>query len=100
MGTPVSPHLSGITIWPGPAQRFANSDGFGTCTAANELFLPKINIRTNRVFDCLGVTTAGQWVQTNANGIPTLGSTVASAAAAITPTGVYFKVSGTAAITG
>jgi hypothetical protein len=52
-------------------------------------------------FDCLGVTTAGQWVQTNDNGTPVLGSTMASTAGTLGLfTGTYLKVSGTNAITG
>jgi hypothetical protein len=94
--TPVAAHLSGATVYTGPAQRFAISLGFGTCTATNELYLPRIVLNRNVVQDCLG----GQWVQTNVNGFPVLGTTVASAAGVLTPTGTVFTVSGTAAITG
>jgi hypothetical protein len=52
------------------------------------------------VFDCLGLTTAGQWVQVNGTGAPILGATIASPAGVLTPSGTLFKVSGTNAITG
>lgn len=95
-GTKQVPHASGVVVWFGPAQRFAIDDFFGGCTATSEQFLPKINIRSGRMFDCLG----GQWVQVDAPGAMVLGTTVASVAGVITPTGNFFKVSGTAAITG
>jgi hypothetical protein len=94
--TPVTAHLSGVTVYTGPAQRFSESLGFGTCTATNEQYLPRIVLNRNVMQDCLG----GQWVQTNANGFPVLGSTVASVAGVIAATGTVFTVSGTNAITG
>ena len=59
-----------------------------------------LNITTGTAWDCLGVTTSGQWVQTNGAFLPIIGTTVASAAAQIAMTGSYTKVSGVAAVTG
>jgi hypothetical protein len=95
--TPTAAHLSGVTVFTGPAQRFALSVGFGTCTAANELYLPRIVINRNIVQDCLG----GQWAQTNANGIAVVGASMASVAGVLGAfTGTILPVSGTSAITG
>lgn len=72
------------------------SENVGTCTAANELALPRIYLYSGDVFDCLG----GQWIQVNKPGFQRLGSVVASVAGVITPTGNVFHVSGALAITG
>jgi hypothetical protein len=55
--TPATAHLSGTTVWTGPGQRFAVSLGFGTCTAANEAYLPRIVLNRNVVQDCLGAAS-------------------------------------------
>jgi hypothetical protein len=62
---------------------------------------PGLGAEVGSLYDCLGVGAAGQWVQTNGiGGLPVLGSTVASVAGSINPTGTVFTVSGTNAITG
>lgn len=75
----------------------------GTCTLANTPTTPWVNVLTGAQWVCSTITstwapswnnplaTAANWSQT---------ATVASAAGAITPSGPYFNISGTAAITG
>lgn len=96
--TRAASHASGATVWVGPPTAFPNTDpGQGNaCVATTLQYLPIVGVSGN-TFDCLGVTTAGVIVQTNAPGVPAVGSTVASATS-ITPTGTYFVVSGTTAI--
>lgn len=80
----------------------------GQCTRANLLYVPVIasggavpSDANGWAFDCLGLTTAGQWVQTNANGIQTVGTTMASTAGTLGAfTGTILVISGTNAITG
>lgn len=106
-GTTAATHTTAAVVWLGPAIRFASGPGAGSftgmrattgpsgqCTRTTLGSVPYINITTGAVYDCLGVTTAGQWVQTNAPGPVIKGTTVASATS-ITPTGNYFIVSGT-----
>lgn len=96
-------HISGATVWFLPGQAVNTYPPSGQCTRTTLNYVPWVisggpNIvsEIGTLFDCLGVTTAGQWVETNGGsvGLPVLGSTVASATS-ITPTGTYFKVSGT-----
>lgn len=102
------PHISGAKVWfaitttSGPASSYFEQQPprYGQCTRSTLLVVPRIYVATGQIFDCLGVTTAGQWVQTNALGNPVLGSTVASPAGVMTPTGTIFVVSGSNAITG
>lgn len=98
-------HVSGATVY------FANttvnavaasyfygssSDISGACTATSELVLPRVYLYSANIYDCMG----GVWVQTDAPGNPSLGSTVASPAGVMTATGTIFLVSGTNAVTG
>jgi len=102
LGTRATPHASGATVWVGPPVAYNGYIPGGQCTRSTLLYVPWIvsggsNLggEVGALFDCLGVTTAGQWVQTNgANGIAVAGSTVSSATS-VTPTGSYFKMSGT-----
>lgn len=102
-------HASGATVWIIPSTDAVKATmPSGGCLRTNLAYVPLVVMATQsfgeltngNLFDCLGVTTAGQWVQTNTNGTPVLGSTVASPAGVLTPTGTVFKVSGTNAITG
>lgn len=100
-------HINGAPVTIVPPLAIVANIPTGQCTRTNLLYVPMVanggavpSDGTGWTFDCLGVTTAGQWVQTNGNGFPTLGSTVASPAGVMTATGVYFKVSGTNAVTG
>ncbi len=103
-GTRPAPHVSGATVWFIPsAAAMQNYIPSGQCTRANLLYVPVIvtgivgspqTSDAGGLWDCLGVTTAGQWVQTSPSvGVSVTGSTVASATS-ITPTGTYFVVSG------
>jgi hypothetical protein len=102
------PHVSGATVWVVPGAALYSAIPSGQCTRTNLAYVPYVvgaspglGAEAGTLWDCLGVTTAGQWVNTNgAVGLPTLGSTVASTAGVIAATGTVFKVSGTAAITG
>lgn len=100
-----SPHVSGATVWVGsPVGNFVSNIPAGQCIRAQLVSVPLIiggvaggGTDVGTIWDCLGVTTAGQWVQTNASGSSAagaIGSTVASATS-VTPTGSYFKMSGT-----
>lgn len=105
--TKASTHINASVVTIAPGLAITSSLPAGQCTRTNLLYVPLIvgggvglGSEVGSTFDCLGVTTAGQWVQTNGNGYPTLGSTVASPNGVMTPTGVVFTVSGTNAITG
>lgn len=106
-GTRAAAHISGASVTVAPAPAIAGYIPGGACVRANLLYVPYIvggsaglGTEVGAMYDCLGVTVNGQWVRTDSNDKPTLGSTVASVAGVITPTGTYFKVSGTNAITG
>lgn len=99
-GTQPRNHNNAAVVWLGSSAAFLRAgpnDPSGQCQRTLLAYVPRINPGTGNMFDCLGVTTAGQWVQVNAPGVPVVGSTVASATS-ITPTGTYFVVSGTTAI--
>lgn len=105
-GTRASTHVSGATVTVGPQHAFQAYVPSGQCTRANFVYVPWIVVgdrdasNNGNIYDCLGVTTAGQWVRVDSNDKTVLGSTVASPAGVLTPTGSVFKVSGTNAITG
>lgn len=62
-GTLASAHASGDTVWVGPPSYFDENDTppTGTCTATAETNLPRINIPTGIVMDCVG----SKWVKTS-----------------------------------
>lgn len=105
-GTRATTHISGAYVTVVPPRAVVNYVPSGQCTRANLAYVPVVVGGTvaqgvnGDTYDCLGLTTVGQWVQTNANGTPTIGATVASPAGVITMSGTYVKVSGTNAITG
>jgi hypothetical protein len=108
-GTRAATHVSGATVWVAPPTAIYAYPPSGQCTRTNLATVPYIvgsttslGSEVGSLFDCMGVTSNGQWVQTNGTntGQQVLGSTVASTAGVITGTGTYFKVSGTSAITG
>lgn len=99
-GTIPRSHNNAAAVWLGPPGAFLRAgpnDPSGQCQRTLLAYVPRINPTTGDMFDCLGVTTAGQWAQVDQPGVPVVGSTVASATT-ITPTGTYFVVSGTTAI--
>jgi hypothetical protein len=116
LGTQASPHINGALVLISNVYSTGNGanpipSGFvmtdppmgGACTAANTPTTPMVNILTGAQWICSSLTgtwapgwqnplsAPATWVQT---------ATVASAAGAITPSGPYFNISGTAAITG
>lgn len=109
-GTRATPHISGATVTVIPAlnnPQFINYVPSGQCTRSTLAYVPLvvgglgIQAYNGSTYDCLGVTTAGVWVQTNDNGVPTLGTTMASTAGVLGLfTGTILTVSGTNAITG
>ena len=106
-GTRATAHVSGAIVNVAPAIAVINYVPSGACVRANLNFVPMIVGGTNAqgmngtTFDCLGVTTAGQWVSTNVTDVSVLGSTMASTAGVLgLPTGTVFIVSGTNAIMG
>lgn len=97
-------HVSGAAVWVSPATGIASIIPAGQC---QRTLLPSVPVIVGGVaaggtdvgtlWDCLGLTTAGQYVQTNASGSSiagAIGSTVSSATS-VTPTAQYFKMSGT-----
>lgn len=95
-------HHAAAVVWIGPPQAFAQAAPVvGTqCVRANLQYVPIIIVPTGQKMDCLGLTTAGQYVRTDAAGPGVLGATVASAAGVVTPSSNLLVISGTAAITG
>lgn len=100
-----SAHVSGAAVWVGsPVGNFGSNIPAGQCIRTQLVSVPVIvagvaggGTDVGTIWDCLGLTTAGQYVQTNATGSSaagTIGSTVSSATS-VTPTGQYFKMSGT-----
>lgn len=118
LGTQASPHVSGAMVLiqqlyqttlgtggnPEPSGFFQQDPPYGaTCTAANTATTPWVNVLTGAQWLCSGQT--GTWAPGWSNPLsapPTWiqTGTVASAAGAITPSGPYFDISGTSAITG
>lgn len=118
LGTQASPHVSGQMVLvapqyqttlgvganPLPSGLFQQDPPYGgTCTPSNTPTTPWVNVLTGAQWLCSSIT--GGWVPGWSNPLsapPTWGqtATVASAAGAITPSGPYFNISGTSAITG
>lgn len=106
LSTVAATHISGATVWVAPAAGGTNQFiPSGQCQRTLLPFVPYMVVggpsagrgaEVGTLWDCLGLTTAGQWVQTNDVGIGfgVLGTTVASATT-VTGTGSYFKMSGT-----
>lgn len=111
-GTVASPHASGTmvlfgrSLWfyaydPGAVSRSGTGTGGGSCVPASILVSPWLNVLTGAQWLCSSITNT--WVPgwNNAGGdFFAQTATVASAAGAVTPSGPYFQISGTAAITG
>lgn len=99
-------HNNLATVWVVSPNQISQNIPQGACNSASQTVLPRIVLPgpapelNGAIFDCLGVSPNGQWVQTNAPGTAYFGSTVASSAGVNTPTALAFKISGTNAITG
>ncbi len=122
MGTVAAPHPSGqmvliSNVYTTNVQYGANivPSGFfnsdpplgGTCLPTGTPTTPWLNVLTGAQWTCNGLTTGTAFTWAPSWGNPYSGpsaftqtATVASAAGAITPSGPYFNISGTAAITG
>jgi hypothetical protein len=118
LGTQASPHVTGANVLisnvysatsafganPLPSGFFQGDPPYGgACTAANVPTAPWVNVITGAQWVCSTLT--GTWAPSWDNPLSNPASwiqtaTVASAASAITPSGPYFNISGTAAITG
>jgi hypothetical protein len=100
-GTKVSGHISGAMVLAGPPPAFVSFDPAGTCTNGNGLFQysPVVNITNGNQWLCglLGKVIPGFVNSSNLIGVSTA---VASAAGLITPSGPFFHITGTSAITG
>lgn len=106
-GTRAATHVSGATVWVGPQVAFQPYVPGGQCTRTNLQYVPWIVAgdadasNNGQMYDCLGLTTAGQWARVDSPGLVVLGSTMASTAGTLGAfTGTVFTVSGTNAITG
>lgn len=112
-GTTASAHASGAMVLSGPAIVFYTNDPGGTpaspgyvsggsCTKANTLVTPWLNVRSGGQWLCSTVTNT--WVPGFGNGANPSSSTVttavASAAGQVTPSGPLFHITGGLAITG
>lgn len=103
-GSRAATHLSGATVWVGPPAAFYSFVPSGQCQRTLTPSVPYIvggvlggGSEAGTIWDCLGLTTAGQWVQTNGTSAQislVIGSTVSSATS-VTATAQYFKMSGT-----
>lgn len=104
-GTRAATHVSGATVWVAPPAAILQYVPSGQCQRTVLSYVPVIvgggpglGQEVGSLYDCLGVTTAGQYVQTSPQlGNAVYGSAVASAAT-IGPTGTMFNVSGTTTI--
>lgn len=108
LGTAAAPHVSGTMVLFGQVNLMGQNAFFqrdpdaGACSTTFPQ-TPWINVLTGAQWTCSAVT--GTWAPSWNNPLSAPASwvqtaTVASAAGAITPSGPYFNISGTAAITG
>jgi hypothetical protein len=97
--TVASPHLSGAIVFVGRPDQFFAVEPAGSCTPANTLVTPYINVRTGNQWLCSTVTNS--WVPGyfNTAGVSGVTTAVASVAGATNPSGPLFHVTGTNAIT-
>lgn len=87
-GTRATNHTSTAIVFNGPATAFRATDPLGSCTRANELYLPSINVSNGNISDCLN----GQWVTGDEAKINVAGTVVLNAATGGT---IYTSVDGT-----
>ncbi len=99
-GTKFAAHVSSSVIYVLPRVATFAYEPTGQCQRTLLTYVPVIVPSTGHKFDCLGLTTAGQWFQTDSPGgtFGIVGSTV-TPASTITPTGLIFATtSGATAI--
>jgi hypothetical protein len=58
--TPASAHGTNATVWVGGGGEFRTYDVDGTCSQSTQRYLPHINTRNQRIFDCGG---NGVWLE-------------------------------------
>lgn len=65
--SPTGGHRSGTLVWIGPTINFITTDPYGTCTRGAEIYLPKINVRNGKAWDCIlsSTNTTNQWTAVN-----------------------------------
>lgn len=101
-GTVARGHVSGAMVLAGRPNWFYVKDPGGSCTTANLLVTPFVNILTGRQWLCSTITLS--WVPGFNNdltpGSASVTTAVASAAGVVLPSGPLFHVTGTSAITG
>lgn len=105
-GTNKAAHVSGSVVLIGPNPSNANAalafqafNPSGACTAASTLFTPWVNYVTGEQWLCSTLTLS--WVPGwNNDATPGVTAAVASAAGVTLPSGPFFHISGTNAITG
>lgn len=102
-GTRASSHSSGAIVLVGRPVWFGETEQNGSCTPANVVATPYVNVLSGNQWICSTVLNhwVPGWGNTGDSSTP-IGVTaaVASTAGAITPSGPLFHVTGTAAITG
>lgn len=54
-----TPHVTGAVVYVASPNQFTNIEKVGACNAANEPYLPQINLTTGNIFDC---KSSGQWI--------------------------------------
>jgi hypothetical protein len=59
--TPARPHPTTAIVWVGSAEEFKVYNVAGSCTATTERYLPHINTKENRIFDC----KQSLWIERN-----------------------------------
>jgi hypothetical protein len=72
-GTAAASHANAALIYTGVPERYYGNTPSGSCTRANELYLPHINLKTGDVSDC--PTGTGTWALMNVQGLQTAKST-------------------------
>lgn len=101
-GTRATLHASGSGVLLGPGNAFLAYDPHGACTAGTGLFLysPIVNVNTGNQWLCSTVTGTVVPGFGNSAAFPGVTAVVASAAGAVTPSGLLFHITGALAITG
>lgn len=91
-------HITGALVLLGPATAFNEVEPAGSCTAAQTLYTPYVDLRTGNQWLCS--TIKGSWVPGFWNSAASQGvSAAVASASALTPSGPLFHVTGTTAIT-
>lgn len=107
-GTRSVSHVTASVVTIVQPNAIVNYQPTGQCVRSTLPYVPLVAVGVavpaafnGNTYDCLGVTTAGQFVQTNDNGIQVVGSTMASVNGVLGAfTGTILTVSGANAITG